>query len=177
MSIETERAWAAGFFDGEGTTFVNNTLALTVAQKDQRPLFRFQVAMGGLGQVRGPYREKCPISRFQSYGGDAQRCLMLIWPYLCEPKKHQGMTALVRYWCRTVNDPTRCRRGHSYADVGVYVDPRGRRECLRCRDDRRHGKLPAIVRPTAYEIGLGHRSYRPPAQVPREVYAEMVIET
>ena len=57
---ETELAWAAGFFEGEGcvsivrTTFGRITLVLTQAG-DPWTLGRFRNAVGGRGRVRGPY--------------------------------------------------------------------------------------------------------------------------
>ncbi len=63
---ETEIAWAAGFFDGEGTTFPLHakyksktypTIRMAVAQAGDHalPLLeRFQAAVGGIGKIYGP---------------------------------------------------------------------------------------------------------------------------
>lgn len=160
MSRETELAWAAGFFDGEGSTWCSKTLGLTVSQVERSPLERFLLAMEGRGKITGPYKNN-PILRYAVYGPNAQRCLMLLWPFLSEPKRRQGMTALVRYWCRPVRDPQRCRRGHLYAEVGTYQSPTRGRECEACRRARRAGPLPAPRWPTAYERRIGHRVYTP----------------
>ena len=104
-----ELAWAAGFFDGEGTTgtecYVPGLgrgaprlrLALSAPQVDPRPLQRLSAALGvgslSLRPARGNAR---PIWRWRCNGGAAERALSALWPYLSEPKREQAMRAVER---------------------------------------------------------------------------------
>ena len=64
MLDKIELAWAAGFFDGEGTTTLHRHkqnklgyMRVSVMQfYDPECLYRFQKAVGGLGHVIGPYK-------------------------------------------------------------------------------------------------------------------------
>lgn len=105
----SELAWAAGFFDGEGTTCVLRghpdlsrrkrrsycQLNLTVGQKERTTLDRFRSAVGGLGKVRGPYQHdpRRPTSLRFTYQVQrwttVQQVVALLWSYLSEPKRQQ----------------------------------------------------------------------------------------
>ena len=102
MSDATELAWAAGFFDGEGTTGVlkrarRSYLSLRVVQVDPRPLRRFCEALG-LGNFYGPYvRTNEKHSDYYAWcvgSSRAHAALDLLWPYLSEPKREQASRAL-----------------------------------------------------------------------------------
>lgn len=101
MGSSTERAWAAGFYDGEGSTGVTSRtsgrytyryLQVSVAQKDRRPLDRFVAAIGP-ANVRGPYTGKQklggPTYQVTYTGSRAEDAIALLWPYLSEPKREQ----------------------------------------------------------------------------------------
>ena len=106
-----ELAWAAGFFDGEGSTFLSrqkvvhydrpgrpayraNSPSLSIAQVDRRPLDRW-VAVIGVGTVRGPYKPRTKNSR-SYYRVElrgrirSHRALVQMWPYMSKPKKEQA---------------------------------------------------------------------------------------
>ena len=94
--MNTELAWAAGFFDGEGTTCrvkgpTRNATRVSVSQKGLECLLRFQAALGGLGHI---YERKCTISLF-SIGRieDVDIALTRLWPYLSGPKREQAQRA------------------------------------------------------------------------------------
>lgn len=103
-------AWAAGFFDGEGTTAMRLVLGrpgrmvLTITQADDRVLRIFGQAIG-IGRLNGPYvsrrvgREHCKqtfqftISNFEG----VQHAVASMWPWLGEAKREQAALALKTY--------------------------------------------------------------------------------
>lgn len=107
--METEYAWAAGFFDGEGNTHLgyrvygNSTVPiprvmLQVAQVDRRVLDRFQRILG-FGKVGGPYAPKTINSKPYYYWRVEGLPYLLefqdkIGPYLDEVKTIQLNKAL-----------------------------------------------------------------------------------
>jgi len=101
-----ELAWAAGFFDGEGTTIAKRDtrrpddvqLQVTVPQsgRDGVPevLIRFQRAVLGLGVIDNPYGDS--MYRWRARGFvDGQAALALLWPFLCRVKRAQAASALL----------------------------------------------------------------------------------
>jgi len=109
---ETELAWAAGFFDGEGCSYmlkstssgtarrVYSAFRLAVAQVELQPLERFMRALG-FGRINGPYQQK-KASRRPHYqwcvsGMDAVSAIEAMWPYLSEPKRAQAQVNLELY--------------------------------------------------------------------------------
>lgn len=105
-TIDPEIAWAAGFFDGEGWSTARKQrshlpryFGVGVAQQGTPPLalLRFQDAIG-CGNLQGPYRTKLGKDQYalEFYGKNAITCLETLWPYLCAPKKHQAIVALIR---------------------------------------------------------------------------------
>lgn len=112
MTEPIELAWAAGFFDGEGSVFVNrkrnvrrsgrpgsepyNTVSvcLSVSQVEPAPLIRFADAVGGR-RPTGPYKPRSvnsrPYYRWDAMGRPSvHRVLVTLWPYLTEPKRAQA---------------------------------------------------------------------------------------
>lgn len=97
MSPDTELAWAAGFFDGEGWFSVperGQSLEMGVGQKLRPTLERFRAAVG-VGQL---YSErKGTFSSWRATNvADQYRTIRLIWPYMSEPKREQGRETLAR---------------------------------------------------------------------------------
>jgi hypothetical protein len=97
-----ELAWAAGFFDGEGTVMwrgkARKELYLSVAQADIMPLERFARAVGFPG-VRGPYEPKNPNGRLYfvysvSSHIRVQAIVAMLWKFLSDPKREQAAKAL-----------------------------------------------------------------------------------
>jgi hypothetical protein len=106
MSVDL--AWAAGFYDGEGSFgiyvyerdgYSHRHTRLTVGQSgDCRTLERFRDAVG-VGKIVGPYKFKhYPGSKphytykVQRYT-DAIAVLKKLWPYMSEPKREQVLAA------------------------------------------------------------------------------------
>jgi hypothetical protein len=101
-----EQAWAAGLFDGEGSTNIENAnskrrlpsgrprdypnLRVNVGQdKDPEVLHRFQAAVDGIGNIY--YAKGYDKYNWMARGDDALRVLEILWPYLSGPKKAQAL--------------------------------------------------------------------------------------
>ena len=99
----SERAWAAGFFDGEGTIRVNRngSLRLSVPQTERSTLDRLQVAIGGT--VYGTYRPRSHKAHWKSQyhlvasGANAIEAIDRMWKWLSMPKRAQAANALALY--------------------------------------------------------------------------------
>src|SRR4051812_26863754 len=131
LQSRLELAWAAGFFDGEGSTVVSpshRSLMVTISQVERANLFRFRAAVGGAGSISAPRAlpKRQPISAWRVYAAGGQFVLQRLWPYLGEAKRGQALRALTRVLfssClggRRDGTATRCKRGHEYSLVGVY---------------------------------------------------------
>jgi hypothetical protein len=97
-----ERAWAAGFFDGEGCTHAQLSngiyrVHLSVAQNGTELLERFDRAVGLRGKI---YADVSPVRknvlhswRINGYEG-VQQTLIVLWPWLGSIKREQASRAL-----------------------------------------------------------------------------------
>lgn len=92
MSSETEIAWAAGLFEGEGSIHANRIngrvyLLLNLSSTDRDVVERFHRIIG-CGKVYGPYYEKNPLRPRYSWHtknkADSEQALKLLEPWLCE---------------------------------------------------------------------------------------------
>lgn len=97
---ERELAWAAGFFDGEGSVSPRfdrrpgrrPSVQLEIEQTDIRPLERFQRALGHGGNItqrKARAATRKPLWRLHYYGNAAMDVAEALYPYLCEPKRAQ----------------------------------------------------------------------------------------
>ena len=157
-------AWAAGFFDGEGSTCCDregHRLYVTIGQVNRQNLEKFQAAVGGSGIIGKPRVQGGvgqPAQKFVAYGADAHLILQRLSPYLGTEKLGQAVRALMRYSFRTVRNRigvrgSVCKRGHSGA---TYRNPSRGLECDICRRARRLGPLPPLPpAPLAIELGIG----------------------
>lgn len=103
----TERAWAAGFFDGEGHCGCRKVqrgdyVSLTVVQtKETATLERFQAAVGGYGRIyeRNHRREGWSQTWALQIAAhrEVQQAVCLMWEFLSEPKRRQITDALTKY--------------------------------------------------------------------------------
>ena len=120
---DAELAWAAGFFDGEGTITTSLTRAKPEAKARQRSqhatfyvgvnqatsslddidtpeaIARFARALG-MGVVVGPYRQDAhrkPIFKWYAHNRIGLAALSVLWPYLCSPKRLQARRAFDRF--------------------------------------------------------------------------------
>jgi hypothetical protein len=99
----TEReqlAWAAGFFDGEGSTYADPRPRLSVVQNDPEVLLKFAAAIGNIGALGGGDkvygRAKKPIWHWRVTGWrDVQAVVAMLWPFLTSQKRKQATLVLV----------------------------------------------------------------------------------
>lgn len=103
-----ELAWCAGFFDGEGCTYSrlrkhkegwrpNPQITLNVSQSNQIPLRRFRKTIK-FGKIYTTNTNRAPVHYLLLDGLEkVQQCMILLWPYLSEPKKKQYKEAISKY--------------------------------------------------------------------------------
>lgn len=101
LTSATERAWAAGFFDGEGccgayTCRPHNRrtrVQLSICQNETGTLRRFHDAIGSVGALHSvPARPGCPNVRWDivvTAIDDVEQVTLALWPFLSEPKRTQ----------------------------------------------------------------------------------------
>lgn len=148
-SSREELAWAAGFYDGEGSTSYGTHKggsrpyiipSASVSQKNATTLERFQRAVGGRGRI---YERRNRPGMFQwetSRWVEARDVVNLLWPWLCEPKRQQAAAVFAVYDEQRATRPPRakavsCKRGHSLADAWVHGKVKPQRVCKTCRRD------------------------------------------
>jgi hypothetical protein len=146
-SMSEELAWAGGFFDGEGSTYLEKHRThpgyfypvLYVPQSAEigvaAELLRFGAAIGGVGKVSGVRQDgpdSTPYHRWRAVTPEkVQLALHLLWPFMGEVKRTQAQRVM-----RTIQGQADLPRGNP--SFGVP----GTRYCL-----RGHDKWNARVRP------------------------------
>jgi hypothetical protein len=157
-------AWAAGFFDGEGSFITVRDgghigCMVSVGQTDDEPLHKFMAVFNGIGAVNGPYARAKPNERPMFYytvrGFEKVQAIMaMMWPFLCGPKKRQAtemMSEVVPHARRMIEKAQSCPRGHVMTEENTYVGTQGpgwkSRRCRICMredakrsDERRRAK-------------------------------------
>lgn len=148
----SERAWAAGLFDGEGSIFAS----ASKRRSHRPPVVRLHMALGmtteaavrrfhavvGVGSVVFLANQKGARKvqwRWQTSGDEGVRhALEVIRPWLSEHKQTQAREALARRdaWLALPKQPrkrkTHCIRGHLLSET-LYVSPHGAgRYCRPC---------------------------------------------
>jgi len=135
-----ELAWAAGFFDGEGS-FINPhyqcpTLRVKVSQTHPEVLQKFKHAVCDLGKLNGPYvgsGKHKPVWIFQSGKFEhSQAVIALLWNWLWREKRNQAFRALSKANKPKIPKPLRefCDEGHNnWTTWGIK---RVRRVCKPC---------------------------------------------
>lgn len=107
VNNQIELAWAAGFYDGEGSSKKINyhyktkkgikkkpsqNIVMSVSQTDLEPLKRFKKAVNNIGHINGPYQygsNKRPYWIWSASCASAQQVFKLLKPYLSSIKKKQ----------------------------------------------------------------------------------------
>jgi hypothetical protein len=145
---EIELAWAAGFWDGEGSVSLSYRgvynrprIIVEIAQVHREVLDRFTAATG-MGKVRGPYRPKTKNAQpYYRWGLEGTTHLHLlknkIYTYLGSEKRNQIDRAIdaQRLWEKTAL----CPLGHR-----LEKSPKGKWMCLICLKEQ--GKKNAATR-------------------------------
>lgn len=151
-SLDThELAWAAGFFDGEGSTVIHRhgrdmpSIGLSISQSTGPALLlRFQRAAGGLGLVAGPYATKggLPVHQFRTYGfTKVQAIVAMLWPWLGDVKRAQAVSRLDELAARQrdlITAREACTSGHRWVGDGAArgstfsINIRGTKICRIC---------------------------------------------
>lgn len=159
LSVQ-ELAWAAGFYDGEGSSFARlsqentrgRSIQARVGNTNPCVLVRFQQALGGLGKIYGPYQRRHPHRQFHEwrvcdYEGVWQFATLLM-PYLSGEKSHQLASAMMDFGKPkpTIVDihrsQTHCLRGHPLSgdNVRQVGNTRHCRACNKLRNRRSYEK-------------------------------------
>lgn len=98
---DIELAWAAGFWDGEGcVTFTTNGVSgkiypqINISQADPEVLERFKRAVGGIGNIHGPYPTKYAAWSDMFYyrvgnKSEVEAIVNLLRPLVCSIKREQ----------------------------------------------------------------------------------------
>jgi hypothetical protein len=104
---DIELAWAAGFYDGEGSSKAiyyhyktkkgkarnpSRNVCMSVSQCELAPLERFKKAVNNLGHINGPYHykaQKRPYWIWSSSCASAKEVFKKLKPYLSQAKKLQ----------------------------------------------------------------------------------------
>jgi hypothetical protein len=165
-SLDThELAWAAGLFDGEGSTYVGNqirpdrprngkVLRMALTMTDFESVRRFHAALGGLGQVVGPYplgkTQLLPQIRWQVGSFEyAQMVIAILWRWLGPAKREQARRCMaeiqehqimLRPFLKTRRRKDFCKQGHDLS-LTRYTAPGGGSYCRTCNNDRRLARL------------------------------------
>lgn len=134
--MDTDYAWAAGFFDGEGNVCFSDTdkkrsprILAQIAQVNRSPLDRFANIVG-LGNVTGPYNPKTKNSRpyYRWAIHDYSSVLYLyskISTWLDEDKTRDFKSAIEKYeeWIKI----GLCINGHK-----MVINDKGKFKCHEC---------------------------------------------
>ena len=163
LGSDVDRAWAAGFFDGEGhAAMVRGTngypsFRVAVSQAtDYASLRRFARIMG-VGRLYGPYRHKkddwSPTMQFYAHNEEAMHVVAVMFPYLGKVKLTQALRAADQWRLtrrlkmqeaaelreerkRHIRQRTHCKYGHELTSENTYPasDDPTRLDCRTCRN-------------------------------------------
>lgn len=137
MATESEIAWAAGLFEGEGSfTRSAKSFVLMSLRMTDRDVVEHFAQVVGIGNVYSVHdeRERKPLFSWQlGAQTEVKRITKMFWPWLHERRQEQYIKAFLGWWeYRKPELPNPhpspfCSKGHeewSYSS--------GRRKCLPC---------------------------------------------
>jgi hypothetical protein len=155
---DVDIAWAAGFWDGEGSFIADNrscVVSLQVSQAGDEGhalLARFARALGQPATIYEGWRKTerhKPAYKVHIIGERAVRAYELCKPYLSETKKQQAEGRIAAWRQRQASfvhsstSKTHCPEGHSYSDANTFINSRGARCCRTCRRIRGRARYEA----------------------------------
>jgi hypothetical protein len=184
-----ELAWAAGFFDAEGTASSSQRqhrpsrerqMAVYQGGRDESPeaLLRFQRAVGGRGNISGPYRERLFHWTTKKHAA-FDEVMTMLWPWLSESKRVQlqrateGAGRLMPLGCEGTTLAPQPSRTAELAWVAGFFDGEGyigangvsgRRTIEISIAQASAGELPTTLSRVALVMGVG--SLRGPRMLP-----------
>lgn len=139
---EYDLAWAAGLFEGEGTTCATRHrevkyASVALCMNDEEPVRRFHEIVG-VGNVNfNPVRGN-PNPRWDWKAGakkDVEYVVELLAPWLSDRRLVQAVNALAADF-RSDEPATHCRKGHAFETSNTYTAPDGTRTCRTCQRNR-----------------------------------------
>ena len=150
ISPREDRAWAAGFFDGEGSVSLakNRWLRINIGQADPEPLERFRAAVG-LGRVLGPYQHVPTRGGYlpkphwmwaTNQYDEIETIAGVLWPWLSGPKRAQFARVFLAAHSAKASvgaKKSHCKHGHQLSGDNVALSPAGHRVCITCRRENR----------------------------------------
>lgn len=167
MRTREELAWAAGFFDGEGSFYGGPRggayrrgqwhINASVTNTDRQLLDRFREAVG-IGIVCGPYElagGRRPVYRWAIRSPQGVQAVgAMLWPWLGEYKRERWVYCLTNYRAHRLptaaalkRAQTHCKNNHPLSGPNCRVTNRQRR-CRACERDasaRRRAKVRAAA--------------------------------
>lgn len=169
MDTETEAAWAAGFFDGEGCTSFFSTAApderagrrnhikVTITQNDREVLDRF-LAVVGIGAIYAA--PKYHRFSYQAQGYEKARTVIrVIWPYLGRLKREQWERAEQR-WLTEKLPPLRPSRAGQPAGPKHALYKHGRTSILAPEERKVYQREAMRAHRARKREALGDESYK-----------------
>lgn len=141
------RAWAAGFFDGEGCFSLNRTRAVaTISQVDRETIDHFHriVGCGNVYFTAGPFKNPRQRSFYSWRIGareDFDHVVAVLWPWLGTVKRAaaQRVAEAAGPGGNINSRKTSCPAGHEYSEQNTRWVKAGAgrgRQCRQCHLDR-----------------------------------------
>lgn len=141
---EVDYAWAAGFYEGEGTIHLmksGGSVVLAVNQVTLEPLERLVEIFGGM--IYGPhsYNDNQPIYRWNVYNRQhAQQIILKMWPWLSQRRQEQAWSVFDRHQDRLDQQNENmlyCRKGLHLKSEFYSESKSGKRWCRACATETR----------------------------------------
>lgn len=137
IPTESEIAWAAGLFEGEGTIcFSNSTILISVNMTDKDILEKFFKIVQG-GYFNGPYKRPNPKWKdswqWRVQGGAwCQTIIAMFWPWLGERRKQQFKDSMESWKLVPAKHKVYCTKGHLLEVLSFNGASKGSRGCRTC---------------------------------------------
>lgn len=128
MTDEIMIAWAAGIYEGEGTT--TRETPINIVQKNTWILYKLESLFGGRVSFRINRMDKKTLYVYTLHGEAGRNLLKLFIPYLSPWRIKQIEDNMVLDF---YNLETHCRNGHERSRRTTYISPSGYKNCRLCK--------------------------------------------